>query len=89
MSRLAPVVNVKQNQMAYFYLVEIEKTRLYLQSQRFITDQTDLQLVLPSTDENSEVIGKSISQEQRMECKIVNSLAYAKNINISALDAKY
>ncbi|MGV3582666.1 MAG: hypothetical protein ACO1N8_10190 [Methylophilus sp.] len=83
MSRLAPVVNVKQNQMAYLYLVEIEKTRLYLQSQRFITDQTDLQLVLPSTDENSEVIGRSISQEQGMECKIVNSLAYAKNINIS------
>jgi hypothetical protein len=83
MSRLAPVVNVKPNQMAYFYLVEIEKTRLYLQSQRFITDQTDLQLVLPSSDENSEIIGRSISQEQGMECKIVNSLAYAKNVNIS------
>lgn len=83
MSRLAPVVNIKPNQMAYFYLVEIEKTRLYLQSQRFITDQTDLQLVLPSSDENSDIIGKSISQEQGIECKVVNSLAYAKNINIS------
>lgn len=83
MSRLAPVVNIKSNQMAYFYLVEIEKTRLYLQSQRFITDQTDLQLVLPSSDENSDIIGKSISQEQGMECKVVNSMAYAKNINIA------
>lgn len=83
MSRLAPIVDVKPNQMAYFYLVEIEKTRLYLLSQRFITDQTELQLVMPSLDEQSQVIGKSISQEQGMECKIVDSLAYAKNINIA------
>jgi hypothetical protein len=69
--------------MAYFYLVEIEKTRLYLLSQRFITDQTELQLVMPSSDAQSEVIGKSISQEQGMECKIVDSLAYAKNMNIA------
>jgi hypothetical protein len=83
MSRLAPIVDVKPNQMAYFYLVEIEKTRLYLLSQRFINDQTELQLVMPSLDNQSEVIGKSISQEQGMECKIVDSLAYAKNINIA------
>lgn len=83
MSRLAPITDVKPNQMAYFYLVEIEKTRLYLLSQRFITDQTELQLVMPSSDAQSEVIGKSISQEQGMECRIVDSLAYAKNINIA------
>lgn len=83
MSRLAPIVDVKPNQMAYFYLVEIEKTRLYLQSQRFISDHTELQLVMPSLDNQSEVIGKSISQEQGMECKIVDSLAYAKNVNIA------
>lgn len=83
MSRLAPMVDVKPNQMAYFYLVEIEKTRLYLQSQRFITDHTELQLVMPSLDDQSEVIGKSISQEQGMECKIVDSLAYAKHVNIA------
>ncbi|MDX1916176.1 MAG: hypothetical protein SFU55_11380 [Methylophilus sp.] len=83
MSRLASLTDVKSSQKAYFYLVEIEKTRLYLISQRFITDQTELQLVLPSSDENSQVIGKSISQEQGMECRIVNSLAYAKNVNIA------
>lgn len=83
MSRLASMSDVKPNQMAYFYLMEIEKTRLYLLSQRFISDHTELQLVLPSLDSNSEVIGKSISQEQGLECKIVDYLAYAKNINIS------
>jgi hypothetical protein len=82
MSRLAPMVDIKPNQMAYFYLVEIEKTRLYLLSQRFITDQTELQLVMPSLDDQSEIIGKSISQEQGMECRIVDSLAYAKHMNI-------
>jgi hypothetical protein len=83
MSRLAPIVDVKPNQMAYFYLVEIEKTRLYLLSQRFINDHTELQLVMPSLDSQSEIIGKSISQEQGMECRIVDSLAYAKHINIA------
>jgi len=38
---------------------------------------------MPSSDAQSEVIGKSISQEQGMECKIVDSLAYAKNMNIA------
>lgn len=83
MSRLAPMVDVKPNQMAYFYLVEIEKTRLYLLSQRFIHDHTELQLVMPSLDDQSQIIGKSISQEQGMECKVVDSLAYAKHINIA------
>jgi hypothetical protein len=83
MSRLAAMTDVKPNQTAYFYLTEIEKTRLYLLSQRFVTDHTEMQLVLPSLDNHSEVIGKSISQEQGLECKIVDYLAYAKNINIS------
>jgi hypothetical protein len=83
MSRLAPMVDIKPNQMAYFYLVEIEKTRLYLLSQRFIFDHTELQLVLPSIDENSTSIGKSISAEQGLECKVVDYLTYAKHINIA------
>jgi hypothetical protein len=83
MSRMVPIVGVKPSQMAYFYLVEIEKTRLYLLSQRFITDHTELQLVMPSLDAESENIAKSISQEQGMECTIVDTLSYAKNINIA------
>lgn len=90
MSRLASMNDVKPNQTAYFYLTEIEKTRLYLLSQRFVTDHTEMQLVLPSLDSHSEVIGKSISQEQGLECKVVDYLAYARNINISSdLVVKY
>ncbi|MGQ0443386.1 MAG: hypothetical protein ACT4OH_08120 [Methylophilaceae bacterium] len=83
MSRLAPMTEVKPNQLAYFYLVEIEKTRLYLLSQRLILGETALQMVLPAPDSTYEEIAKSISQDQGIECKTVDILAYAKNCNIA------
>lgn len=82
MSRLTPMADVKPEQLSYFYLVEIEKTRLYLLSQRLITAETGLQMVLPAYDETSERIANSISQDQGIECKTVDILAYAKNSNI-------
>lgn len=82
MSRLVPMEDIKPNQLAYFYLVEIEKTRLYLLSQRLIAGETALQMVLPAFDNSYDEIGKSISQDQGFECKTVNILAYAKNSNI-------
>ena len=83
MSRLAPMKDVKPNQLAYFYLVEIEKTRMYLISQRLITNATPIQLVMASMDDSHAEIAKGISQEQGLECKVVDILAYAKNININ------
>jgi len=83
MSRLVPMDSVKPNQLAYFYLVEIEKTRLYLLSQRLIAGETALQMVLPAFDSTYEEIAKSISQDQGFECKTVDILAYAKNSNIA------
>ncbi len=83
MSRLVPMEDVKPNQLAYFYLVEIDKTRLYLMSQRLISGETPLQLVLPAIDNTNSEIAKNISQEQGLECKIVDMLAYAKNSNIA------
>jgi hypothetical protein len=84
MSRLAPMKDVKPNQLAYFYLVEIEKTQLYLTSQRLIAGETPMQLVMPAIDNSHAEIATSISQEQGLECKIVDILAFAKNINIAA-----
>lgn len=87
MSRLTPMKDVKPNQLAYFYLVEIEKTQMYLASQRLIANETPVQLIMASMDnskDNSHAeIAKGISQEQGLECKLVDILAYAKNINIS------
>jgi hypothetical protein len=82
MSRLTPMTDIKPEQLSYFYLVEIEKTRLYLLSQRLIAGETALQMVLPAIDENSEDIAQSISQDQGIECKTVDILAYAKNSNL-------
>jgi hypothetical protein len=83
MSRLVPMENIKPNQLAYFYVVEIEKTRLYLLSQRLIAGETALQMVLPSFDSTYDEIAKSISQDQGIECKTVDILTYAKNCNIA------
>jgi len=83
MSRLVPMKDVKPNQLAYFYLVEIDKTRLYLLSQRLIASETSLQMLLPAVDGSYEEIAKSISQEQGLECKAVDILAYAKNIHLT------
>ncbi|MBX9676321.1 MAG: hypothetical protein K2V71_06915 [Methylotenera sp.] len=83
MSRLVPMVDIKPNQLAYFYLVEIEKTRLYLMSQRLISGETPLQMILPALDNSHHEIAKSISQDQGLECKTVDILAYAKNINLA------
>jgi len=82
MSRLTPMTDVKVEQLSYFYLVEIEKTRLYLLSQRLITAETALQMVLPAYDETSDKIASSISQDQGIECKTVDIMAYANNSHI-------
>ena len=83
MSRLAPMQDIKPSQLAYFYLVEIEKTRLYLTSQRLISSETALQMVLPSQDNSHHLIATSISQDQGLECKTVDILAFAKNCNLA------
>jgi hypothetical protein len=84
MSRLVPMKDVKPNQLAYFYLVELDKTRLYLMSQRLIAGETALQMVIPAIDGTYDEIARSISQEQGLECKAVDILAYAKNVQIGA-----
>lgn len=84
MSRLVPMADIKPNQQAYFYLVEVEKTRLYLMSQRLINGETALQMMLPALNNSHHEIAKSISQDQGLECKTVDILAYAKNIRMDA-----
>ena len=82
MSRL--VANVPENpqQLGYFYLVETEKTRLYLISQRLITRETPLNLVLVSTDDSTAQISHGISQEQGLICTDLNINSYVKSLNL-------
>jgi hypothetical protein len=83
MSRLVPNAPTAENQLGYFYLVETEKTRLYLMSQRFITRETPLNLVLVSTDGSTQQISKGISEEQGLQCTDVNLSQIAKSLNLS------
>jgi len=84
MSRLVSNVPSAANQLGYFYLVETEKTRLYLISQRFISRETPLHLVLASIDGDTQHICQGISQEQGLECSDVNLSQLAKNLSLSA-----
>jgi hypothetical protein len=82
MSRLVPNVPTAASQLGYFYLVETEKTRLYLISQRFITRETPINLVLASFDGATQKISQGISQEQGLECTDLNLSQYAKSLNL-------
>lgn len=84
MSRLVPNVPTAANQLGYFYLVETEKTRLYLISQRFITRETPLNLVLASLDGSTQSISQGISQEQGIECTDLNLSQITKSLNLPA-----
>ena len=82
MSRLVPNVPDGPGQLDYFYLVEIEKTRLYLMSQRYITRDTPLNLTLVSATGTTQHISQGISQEQGLNCTDVNLTSLAKTLGL-------
>ncbi|HYN53233.1 MAG TPA: hypothetical protein VES38_00845 [Methylotenera sp.] len=84
MSRLVSNVPAAANQLGYFYLVETEKTRLYLISQRFISRETPLNLVLASIDGATQQISQGISQEQGIECTDVSLGEFVKTLGLPA-----
>ncbi len=83
-SRLVSNVPTTASQLGYFYLVETEKTRLYLMSQRFISRETPLNLVLLSVDGVTQQISQAISQDQGLECSDVSLAALVKSMGLSA-----
>ena len=83
MSRLVPNLPDTAAQLGYFYLVETEKTRLYLISQRFIAHETPISMVLVSPDGKTQNISQAISQEQSLEAIDVNLGAYAKSLGLA------
>lgn len=82
MSRLVPNLPADKNQLNYFYLAETEKTRLYLMSQRFISQDTPLELVLVSVDGSTQGVSKSISQEQHTLCNDVDLSQITKSLGL-------
>lgn len=82
MSRLVADVPKQDHQLGYFYLVEIEKTRLYLISQRLILRETPLHLVLASADGNTSHISEAISQEQGLTCVDLNLSQFTRSLQL-------
>lgn len=82
MSRLVPNVPEVSAQIGYFYLVEIDKTRLYLMSQRYITRETPLNLALVSVAGSTQQISQGISQEQGLHCTDVSLESLAKSLDL-------
>jgi hypothetical protein len=82
MSRLVPNMPDDTSKLAYFYLVETEKTRLYLMSKRFISLETRMNLVLVSANGSTQHISQAISQEQGLDCLDINTSEMAKGLGL-------
>lgn len=82
MSRLVPNVPDDPGKLAYFYLVETEKTRMYLMSKRFISLDTRVSLALVSADGSTQHISQAISQEQGLDCLDINLSEMANNLGL-------
>lgn len=82
MSRLVPNMPDDTRKLAYFYLVETEKTRLYLMSKRFISLETRMNLVLVSANGSTQHISQAISQEQGLDCLDINTTEMAKSLGL-------
>lgn len=87
-SRLAPIPTDMLNRLGYFYLNETEKTRLYLISQRFISRDTEINMVLPALHDNARQICRAIEQEHGITCESVNlaELAQLLKLNVQQLE---
>lgn len=81
-SRLAPFPPDAENKLGYFYVTETEKARLYLISQRHITRDTALHVVMPSLDSGSEQIAKLIEQENGVECSRIDLAQFAGDLKL-------
>lgn len=82
MSRLIPDVPEDPSQLGYFYLVETQKTRLYLMSKRFISRDVNLNLLLVSLDDNAQEIRQSFRQEPGIECEVLHASEIFRHLNI-------
>lgn len=81
-SRLAPIPFDTKEKLGFQYLIETEKTCLYLISQRFITRDTPLTMVLPALTDDVDVIAKGLELEQGLECKTIDLAKFAKGLQL-------
>lgn len=82
MSRLIPDVPEDPSQLGYFYLVETQKTRLYLMSKRFVSRDVSINLLLVTTNDDMQAIQQSFRQEPGIECETLPLGEMARHLNL-------
>lgn len=82
MSRLIPTVPEDENQLGYFYLVETQKTRLYLLSKRFISRDVTLNLQLVNLADDVSQIQQNFSHEPGIDCEVIDLAGFAKSLHL-------
>lgn len=81
MSRLVADLPTQTTQ-ANFYLAEIEKTRLYLVSQRLILNDTPMQVVFLSHDAKNHDIEDAISREIGLGFNVITMGQFARRLRL-------
>lgn len=81
-SRLVPTANREAAQLSTLYATETEKTRLYLLSQRLITRETRLSLLVLSPGHEGDAICRQIGDEQNLECIALDAIKLAKRFGL-------
>ena len=81
-SRLVQIPPEAYRQLSYFHLVETDKARLYLLSQRLIARDTSLRVVVLTPSEDVEQISRNIQQEQGLQCQPIHLPQLAKSIGL-------
>lgn len=86
MSRLAVSIqgniSITDDQWVNFYLAETEKTQLYLISQRFISSETVLSLVLLNQASGTDKMGLAMNARDGFSYTEVNSKQLSKQFNL-------
>ncbi len=81
-SRLAPDVASPNARHPELYMTEVEKTRLYLLSQRLIASDTKLSLLILVSGGAGEEVCRVIGNELGLECMALSSEKLASHIGI-------
>lgn len=81
-SRLAPNITSADARNSAVYLAEIDKTRLYLLSQRLIAPATKLSLLVLADGDGGESICRQIRNELNLECMTLDAEKLAGRIGL-------
>ena len=81
-SRQVKLPTEDPEQLPFLHLVETDKARLYLLSQRLIARDTALKVVVLTSSSAAERISRDIQQEQGLECQAINLATVARQIGL-------